>query len=193
MVATDGSCGALKYLLVDPSVPRVVHLVVEPEHRIGLGRLVPVELISAVEQDAHDVIDLGCDLASFEALPLAESSEVVPGVGTGYVYFGRNLGSPAPRVEVHGSFPEGEAPLTAGEPVLATDGEIGKLAGFDVEPPDHRIVGVVVDKERFPWGHRRMVLPVNCVAKFKPDVELSLSTAELFAMAAGENRPGRTS
>ena len=164
VVGTDGVCGLVKSLLVDPSVPRIAHLVVEPEHRIGLGRLVPVELVCAIEEDADNGIDLNCDLAAFAALPSAETSEVVRGVGAGYVY----VHGPALVVrEVRDSLPHEETALRSGTPVLATDGEIGKLAGFDSGPPQHRILQVSVNERRFAWGHGAVQLPMSCVVGFK--------------------------
>ena len=180
VVARDGVCGLVKSILVDPSVPRVVHLLVEPEHRIGLGRLVPVELVCAVERDARDGVDLDCDLAAFATLPLAETSEITSGVGVGYVY----VHSPAPLVrEVHEMVPEGEASLQAGAAVVATDGEVGKVAGFDVDPHEHHIVLVMVNEGRFPWGHRTVALPISCVAAFNSRIEVKLTTDEVAQVA----------
>ena len=181
VVATDGVCGLVKSLLIDPSVPRVVHLVVEPEHRIGLGRLVPTELVCAVEADAGNGVDLDCDLVAFGALPLAETSEVVRGVGVGYVY----VHGPSPLVrQVHELVPQGEASLQPGTPVIGTDGEIGKVAGFEIEAQGYRIVQVLVNEGRFPWGHRTVALPISCVVGFNPRVEVNLTADEAAQLAS---------
>jgi hypothetical protein len=181
IVASDGLCGLVKSLLVDPSVPRVVHLVVEAEHRIGLGRLVPMELVCEVEEDAGNGIDLDCNRAEFGALPLAETSEVVRGVGAGYSYV-RN-----PRRltrEVHDSVPKGEVPVRSGDPVVATDGQIGLVAGFDAEPPQHRIVQLLVNEHRFPWRHQTVALPVSRVTGFNAGVEVSLTLDQAAKIAS---------
>ena len=44
---SDGPCGAVSRVVVDPVAREVTHLVVEPEHRSGLGRLVPLDLVDA--------------------------------------------------------------------------------------------------------------------------------------------------
>src|ERR1700722_20040384 len=73
---TDGVCGRVSQVVVDPLAETVTHLVVEPDHREGLGRLVPVELA-----DAHaDGIRLRCTLAQFEELERAERTWFLPGV-----------------------------------------------------------------------------------------------------------------
>lgn len=40
---TDGICGEVIRVVVDPIARMVTHLVVEPKHRQGLGRLVPLD------------------------------------------------------------------------------------------------------------------------------------------------------
>jgi hypothetical protein len=53
---SDGTCGEVTRVIVDPVAEAVTHLVVEPEHRRGLGRLVPLGLIDATAGQ----IRLGC-------------------------------------------------------------------------------------------------------------------------------------
>ena len=61
---TDGVCGDVIRVVVDPITRTVTHLVVEPKHRIALGRLVPLTLVDAATGDIH----LRCTLAQFEKL-----------------------------------------------------------------------------------------------------------------------------
>jgi hypothetical protein len=42
---TDGVCGEVSRVVVDPVARAVTHLVVEPKGREGLGRLVPLDLV----------------------------------------------------------------------------------------------------------------------------------------------------
>ena len=44
---SDGICGEVSRVVVDPVAKAVTHLVVEPKHRQGLGRLVPLDLVDA--------------------------------------------------------------------------------------------------------------------------------------------------
>ena len=79
----DGSCGTVKRVVVDPVAQAVTHLVVEPTHRQGLGRLVPVDLADATA----DGMRLRCTLAEFERLDSAEETQFVPGT-RGYAEYG---------------------------------------------------------------------------------------------------------
>ena len=42
---TDGACGKVTCVVVDPLARAVTHLVVEPKHRHGAARLVPLDLV----------------------------------------------------------------------------------------------------------------------------------------------------
>ena len=46
---TDGPCGQVRCVVVDPVAQEVTHLVIGARHREGLGRLVPLGLI----QEGH--------------------------------------------------------------------------------------------------------------------------------------------
>ncbi len=43
---TDGLCGEVTQVVVDPIAGAVTDLIVEPKHRQGLGRLIPLDLVS---------------------------------------------------------------------------------------------------------------------------------------------------
>jgi sporulation protein YlmC with PRC-barrel domain len=78
----DGRCGSLVRVVVDPIARAVTHLVVEPEHRSGLGRLVPVDLVGT--GDGADPADSGhlqltCTTAEFSSLEEAEETQFLPG------------------------------------------------------------------------------------------------------------------
>jgi hypothetical protein len=62
-------------VIVDLVAPAVTHLVVEPEHRHGRGRLVPAGLADATAGE----IGLRCTLAEFGKLEPAEETQFRPG------------------------------------------------------------------------------------------------------------------
>jgi hypothetical protein len=181
---TDGKCGEVHALVVGPvsavgpETPRLTHLVVEPEGRIGLGRLVPIELVTA----EGAVVEVKCTLAAFNSLPLAEESEVVKDLGAGYVL---------PKAEgllrraVQEVLPEGETGLQSATPVRATDGHVGVVEGLLTTPDDHAITSVVVSEERLLWGHKIVAIPISAVASFADGVELNLAMAEVGQVAVG--------
>src|ERR1017187_4984126 len=72
---SDGICGQVRCVVVDPVAQEVSHLVVEAKHRQGLGRLVPLDLVDVTDGE----IKLSCDLAAFEQLELGEETQFMPG------------------------------------------------------------------------------------------------------------------
>src|SRR5580704_4518564 len=61
---SDGVCGEVTRVVVDPIAQAVTHLVVEPKHRQGLGRLVPLNLVSGTEHEVRQA----CSQAGFSEL-----------------------------------------------------------------------------------------------------------------------------
>ena len=72
---TDGACGEVSRLIVDPAADTVTHLVVKPKHQRGHGRLVPVDLVDT----STGQIRLRCTKAEFEKLDPAEETRQLPG------------------------------------------------------------------------------------------------------------------
>ena len=61
---TDGACGQISRIILNPAARQVTHLAVDPKHRQGPGRLVPVDLVDATTGQ----IRLRCTTAEFQAL-----------------------------------------------------------------------------------------------------------------------------
>jgi sporulation protein YlmC with PRC-barrel domain len=80
---SDGVCGELQRVVVDPLTRSLEHLFVEPPHRTGAARLVPIGL---VESSADDAIRLSCTKAEFDALEEAEETQFLAGAGGDYGY-----------------------------------------------------------------------------------------------------------
>ncbi len=81
---SDGACGALSCVVVDPVARAVTHIVVEPRHRSGLGRLVPLNLVGATGD--RDKVVLGCTRAAFDRLEVAEETRFLTGGGEQWGY-----------------------------------------------------------------------------------------------------------
>lgn len=72
---SDGPCGQLRRVVVDPVARAVTHLVVEPAERWGLGRLVAVDTVEA----ANPEVTLRCTRSEFDSFEHAEESQFLPG------------------------------------------------------------------------------------------------------------------
>lgn len=180
---SDGECGTVIRVVINPIARTVTHLVVEPEHRQGLGRLVPLELVNSSDGD----VSLRCTLEEFGRLEEAEETEFLPGT-TSYLgyspasvlvspYFGLGAGVAEPPV-VHDKLPLGEVSVRRNAPVHATDGEIGKIQGIVFDPGDHHVTHVLL-QEGHLWGREEVAIPVSAITNFGSEIHLSLTKQEV--------------
>jgi sporulation protein YlmC with PRC-barrel domain len=170
---TDGVCGDVIRVVVDPITRTVTHLVVEPKHRIALGRLVPLTLVDAGTSE----IRLRCTLAQFEKLDWAEETQFLagsadylgynPGQVLTWPYFGLGGGgglgmANIPQPVIMAKVPLGEVAVRRGEQVHATDGVIGRVQGLVVDLDDHNVTHVLL-QEGHLWGRKEVAIPIDAV------------------------------
>lgn len=188
----DGTCGELRKLVVDPAAGTVTHLVVEPEHRRGTGHLVPVRLLRTTTPE----LELTCTHEEFLALDPAEESQFIPaapgswGYGDEQVltwpYYGVSsmgglgLGGIAagPQLIVEDRVPFGEIEVRRGEPVHATDGDIGKVQGLVIDTDDRHVSHVLL-QEGHLWGSKTVAIPFSAVQSVDSGVVIDLTTQQV--------------
>jgi sporulation protein YlmC with PRC-barrel domain len=197
---TDGVCGKVSRVVVNPVAGAVTHLVVEPKERQGLARLVPVDLVEA----SAPGLQLSCTLAAFEQLDPAEETQFVPG-STGYAaygpeqvitwpYYGLNAGTGLPGgvdlgvagfspAITYDRVPLGEVEVRRGDPVEATDGRIGHIQGLVVDPHDHQVTHVLL-QEGHLWGRKDVAIPIKAVSRVGDTIRLSISKHEVQDLPA---------
>jgi len=170
---SDGHCGQVRCVVIDPVAEEVTHLVIEAEHRVGLGRLVPLDLIDTPRGE----ITLRCDLAAFEKLELAEETQFMPGsvayatYGPGQAFTwpyyglgpigGLGAGNVA-QAATYDTLPLGEVAVHRGEQVHASDGEIGQVQGLVIDRTSHHVSHVLLQKGHL-WGRKQVAIPINAV------------------------------
>ena len=172
----DGSCGEVSRMIVDPATRTVTHLVIEPKHRRGSGRLVPLDLVDTTTGD----IRLRCTLAEFDMLDPAEETELLEdagGMGLGGMAAPMGIPQP-PATFVEDVVPLGEAEVGRGEPVHALDGEIGQVRGFLVDPGDHRVTHVLL-QEGHLWGRKEVAIPVSAVTGVQDGIRLNMTKKQI--------------
>jgi PRC-barrel domain len=174
---SDGLCGELRRIIVDPHARSVTHLVIEPKHRHQPGRLVPLDLVDT----AAGEIRLRCTIAEFGRLDPAEEEDVVEGRGRGVPHpAGRApMGVPRPvRVTLQDVVPVGEAEVSPGDHVYARDGEIGQVHGFLVDPDGNQVTHVLLREGHF-WGRKEVAIPVSAVTGAEEGIQLSLTRQQI--------------
>jgi hypothetical protein len=201
---SDGPCGKVSRLVIDPGSRTVTHLVVEPRHRREPGRLVPVHLVDT----AAGQIRLRCTTAEFGKLDLSEETDLAEGLGYGGGYgqaeavqgyggvgamgtggsssgmgIGMGLGHRTPTV-VHDVVPLGETEVARGESVHALDGEIGQVRGFLVDPGDHQVTHVLL-QEGHIWGRKEVAIPISAVTGLDAGIRLNLTKKQVEDLPPG--------
>lgn len=174
---SDGVCGVVRRIIIDPNNRTVTHLVIEPKHRLQPGRLVPVDLVDTTTGE----IRLHCTIAEFDHLEPAEETELVegPGLGISAIPGGPPLGIPGPvPVVVQDTIPVGETEVCPGDPVHALDGEIGQVQGFLVHPDDRRMTHVLL-REGHLWGRKKVAIPISAVTGAEAGIRLNLTKKQV--------------
>jgi hypothetical protein len=186
---TDGDCGKVARVVVDPVARTITHLVVEPGHLTGIGRLVPLELIDATA----DQIRLRCTLAEFEKLDPAEETQFLPGspgyegYGSDQVlfmpYFGTGIGiglgaTSVPLTVTYDTIPLNEVEVRRHEPVHATDGEIGRVQGLVIESDSHHVTHVLL-QEGHLWGRKDVAIPIGAVTGVDDGIRLNITKQQV--------------
>ncbi len=179
---TDGVCGKLSRVVVDPVAREFTHLIVEPRHGHEFPRLVPVGLADS----ATGEIRLNCTLAEFDVLDPAEEtrfiSEVadVPNYRTTDVVFWPHYGYRGAHggLATSDTIPPGEVEVRRGEHVHASDGPIGQVAGLVIDPGSHGVTHVLL-QEGHLWGRKDVAIPISTVTRVSDHVEVSLSKQQV--------------
>ena len=129
---TDGHCGEVRRLIIDPATETVTHLVIQPGHRQEAGRLVPVHLVESMDGE----IRLRCTRADFDKLDHAVERDLVAGPEYPQTAGRQSMTAAALRqaTVLEDVIPVGEKEVGPGDPVHAVDGEIRGGAGLYRQP-----------------------------------------------------------
>jgi sporulation protein YlmC with PRC-barrel domain len=204
VACTDGVCGDLRRVVVDPVARAITHLVVEPKHRRTAGHLVPIDLVASVGDD----IQLRCTKSEFHALEDAEETRLLPGASGEWAYgqdqmhslpyyqLAAGLGASgalggmgmrtlptAPHTVTSDRVPVGEVEVRRGESVHATDGAIGRVQGLVVDPSDHHVTHVLLDEGHL-WGEKTVAIPIAAVDRVDVGVRLNLTKDQVRDLPA---------
>lgn len=189
---SDGPCGKLTRLIVDPETQAVTHLVIEPKHRGNRGRLVPIDLVD----DTADEIKIRSTRTEFDKLDPAEEMDLLPGDGGYDQVYNPALGTlggsarfpglamasfrpnDRPTAATQDSIPMGEVDVRRGEPVFATDGEIGKIRGLVIDPGSHHVTHVLLEEGHL-WGRKEVAIPIGSITRVDDVIRLTIDKQQV--------------
>jgi hypothetical protein len=196
VLCSDGACGQLRRVVIEPIDRVLTHLVVKPDHRERPSRLVPVGVVDSAARGANGEIVLHCSRGEFETFERAQETYFLSGASGHWGYrqeqmltwphYRLGLGGPArgadapdarmgmtdsaagtgPRTLAHDPTPLGEIHVRRGEHVRATDGSIGRVQGLIVDRVDHHVTHVLLDEGHI-WGQKRAAIPISAVVDLR--------------------------
>jgi sporulation protein YlmC with PRC-barrel domain len=190
----DGVCGRSEYVLINPVTDKVTHLVVKEDSSPNKEYIVPVEIVS---ENMGDPIQLRCSKAELEKMdPFIKTTfieEKVPdrnfrypggmygGGSYFYLPYVASEGTEYKSVE-HQQIPPGELAVRRGTRVEATDGYVGHVDEFVVNPENSHITHLVM-REGHLWGKKDVIIPLSAMGDTREDtVFLKLDKHQIEAL-----------
>jgi hypothetical protein len=176
---TDGVCGRSAYVLINPVVEKVTHLVVR-EDSSNKEYIVPVNVVS---ETIIDTIQLRCSKSELEKMdPFIKTTFIEERVPERYYsYDGRMYGTgsyyympyvtPDLTMQVpveQEQIPPGELAVRRGTRIEATDGYVGHVDEFVVNPENGHITHLVM-REGHLWGQKDVIIPLSAMGNTRED------------------------
>lgn len=170
---TDGRCGRSSYVILNPVTEQITHIVVRERQPSRAERLVPVILI---RDTAAEVILLSCTLKEFKALePFNQTNFVYgdlphhatdPSLTLLWPY-----AVPAKRIVDEKTRPisPGELAVGRGARVEATDGRVGRVDEFLVDPESGYVTHICLRASHLR-GDRVVCVPLSEIAEIEEKV-----------------------
>jgi len=214
VACTDGPCGRLADVVMDPVKQEITHIVVTLTGEIETEHLVPIEWITRTTPDAIHIDRSAKQLAEAEpfvstefvnadtglpAPPDAASAEGASADGApeegadaaasaDYVNppvllwpYATALNLEYVRME-HEQIPVGELAIRRGARVEATDGSVGQVDEFLIDPESDHVTHLIL-REGHLWGRREISIPISAIHAIEEDVVvLRLSKDEVEAL-----------
>jgi sporulation protein YlmC with PRC-barrel domain len=184
----DGVYGRSTYVILNPVTKQVTHLVAREDQDPHVERLVPVRL---VKETTPDLILLDCIKGEVKKLrPFVETefiqAEFLEADYTDEEYMLSPYTIPVTRrvqmEQKRQAIPPGELAVRRGARVRATDGRVGRVDEFVVDPESGHITHIVL-RQGHLWGDEEVTIPISEIAEIEENVvRLKLSKEQVKAL-----------
>ncbi|MBE2223802.1 MAG: PRC-barrel domain containing protein [Anaerolineae bacterium] len=165
VICGDGHGGSVTAVIVNPVAEEMTHIVVQDEHLAD--HLVPLALVA---ETSEKEIQLTCTKAELEMLPAFTEKHFMPVAPEEYaMYQGGRWMSPyvvpldTMTVPVdEENVPPGELAIHRGTDISATDGHVGVLDEFIINPENGHVTHFVLRKGHL-WGKHEIAIPLSAI------------------------------
>jgi hypothetical protein len=191
---TDGACGRTVFVLINPVTEEITHVVVRDDSSPHKECIVPVELVN---ETVADTVQLRCNKTEMEKMdPFIVTRYIKDKIpdqftrngggiyGMGSMYYlpynapDKTVSFPVDEQQI----PPGELAVYRGTRVEATDGFVGKVDEFVVNPDNCHITHLVM-REGHLWGKKDVIIPLSAMRDTHNDtVYLKLTKQQVEAL-----------
>lgn len=166
----DGRCGRSTHIIINPAVEKVTHLVVKEQWPSSVERVVPVDWVTAT---TRTIIVLNHSREEFRQLPAFNQTDFIqreeshyasdPALTLVWPYT-----VPVKQVieDTHRMVSPEELAVRRGAKVRATDGRIGQVDQFLVDPTSGYITHLVL-REGLPWDKKHITIPLSDIDRIE--------------------------
>jgi len=182
---TDEPCGTSNCVILNPITDQITHIAVQGNSFPYVKRLVPV---NKIKETTSNMIQLNCDLYEYVTMPEFIRSEfIIPDPYGGNQEIPTTMLLPYAMVMgtvtiEHERIPPEELAIHRGTPVMAIDGQVGKVDEFLIEPQSGHITHLVL-REGHLWGKKDVSIPVSKIDRIEKDsVYLKIGKQEVEAL-----------
>ena len=165
----DGPCGESDCVILNPVTDQITHFVVREKAYPFEKRLVPVERI---KETSPYLILLDCNLDEFAKMPKFIETEFLVPDPYKYTISPTMIWPYATYMEAitieHEQIPPDELAVHRGASVEATDGQVGQVDEFLVDPKSGHITHLVL-REGHLWGKKDVTIPIAQIDRIERD------------------------
>jgi sporulation protein YlmC with PRC-barrel domain len=172
----DGLCGRSACVILNPTTQEVTHLVVKETELLHIERLVPLAL---VKDSTPRMIRLKCTKDRLGRLEHFSERHFVPAVTDedqvdfyeqhkGYLMWPYVTCTEPTTPAVLERVPPMELAVRRGAHVQATDGDIGRVGEFVIDPEDGHVTHLVL-REGHLWAQKEVTIPVSQIERMTED------------------------
>jgi uncharacterized membrane protein len=158
---TDGEAGESTNVISDPVTRRLTYIVVQEKHGEKKERLVPLDRVG---KTTSKLIRLNIsleELAALEPFSTRQFMETAESSEGSYALPYAVLDATPAMVEYE-HIPPGQLTIHRGTDVEATDGRIGDIDEFAIDPRNGEITHLIL-REGHLWGKKELALPVSAI------------------------------
>jgi len=189
---SDGPCGRSTHVILMPTTEKITHLVISNGVFPETEYMIPIDHIA---ESTPELIRLNCTRAELSKMPSFDQVKFIPSNLTGFTaspYMMWPYYAPDAefiKIEME-HIPANELAITRGTSVEATDGKVGRVDEFLINPKTNHITHLVL-QEGHPWGRKDVTIPVSQIDHYKENtVYLKLDKHGIEALPAIPVRRG---